>query len=313
MANHTVLIIGIEGFLGSRLAELFISQGDNVLGFDIAKREHPKKWDVITGNITDAQCIEDIFEKHQIHSIIHCGGISGPHVCNNDPVKVFDINFKGTLNLFEIARNRSFKGRIVFVSSSSVYGQAFEKSSCHTPVKESFPLLASEPYGCSKVACESLVRAYVKQGWGDILSLRVSIVYGPGRMTYCGITEMIKSALEGKPIRLHQGCDLPLPWVYIDDVCEAIKSALECPKEDIKEIDTLAYNVNGSTSPTFREMAQIIKKLIPSASIQETSDPDVYAMNARRMSIDSIQKDLGWKPQTSIEDGIKILLKSFQS
>ena len=116
------------------------------------------------------------------------------------------------------ARLRRLAGRIVFLSSRSAYGEAAEKASCVTPVVEELPLLASEPYGSSKVACEAMLRAYVRQQAVDAVALRVSIVYGPGRTTYCGITRMLQAALAGQPIPLDRGAEVPLPWVHIDDL-----------------------------------------------------------------------------------------------
>jgi UDP-glucose 4-epimerase len=305
----SVLITGSEGFLGLYLARLLQANGTKVVGLDVTASATPRPWPVITGDVTDQALIDRLFAEHQVTSVVHGGGVSGPHICNNFPARVFQINVLGTLNLFEVARLRKMPGRIVFFSSSSAYGEAAEKASCETPVVEGLPLLASEPYGASKVACESIVRAYVRQSGVDALSLRVSIVYGAGRTAYCGITRMVKAALDSEPIPLDHGCDLPLPWVSIDDVGQAVRRALEAPKQNLREADTLAYNVTGPGYPTFRDIARIIQQLVPGANTRETGEPDQYAMNARKMSLMAIQRDLGWEPRVSIEDGVRLLFK----
>jgi UDP-glucose 4-epimerase len=175
---------------------------------------------------------------------------------------------------------------------------------------EGLPLLASEPYGCSKVACEAIARAYVRQAGVDAVCPRVSIVYGAGRTAYCGITRMLQAALAGEPIPLDEGCDVPLPWVYIDDLCAALRAALATPRESLREVDTLAYNVTGPGYPTFREIATVIQRLVPGATVREAGEPDKYAMNARKMSLAAIRRDLGWEPGVGIEEGVTLLFRS---
>jgi UDP-glucose 4-epimerase len=300
------LITGVEGFLGRKLAHLLHSQGTPVVGLDVVEPAAERPWPVITGDVTDLALVERIFAEYDVQGVIHAGGISGPHICNNLPARVFDVNVLGTLNLFETARLRKIPGRIVFLSSSSTYGEAAEAASRVTPVVEGLPLLASEPYGCSKVCCEAMARSYAHQGV-DVVSLRISIVYGAGRTAYCGITAMLKAALAGEPIVLDRGCDVPLPWVYIDDVVEAIRAALEAPRDRIGETDTLAYNVTGPGYPTFREIAEIIRDLVPGTTVHEGDEPDKYAMNARKMSIEAISRDLGWEPRVAIREGVALL------
>jgi nucleoside-diphosphate-sugar epimerase len=305
----TVLITGSEGFLGLCLARLLQPNGTKVVGLDVVSGP-ARTWPVIVGDVTNRALIDEIFAKHGVTHVIHGGGVSGPHICNNFPARVFEINVLGTVNLFEVARLRKIPGRIVFISSSSVYGEAAEKASCETPVVEGQTLLASEPYGSSKVACEAAARAYVRQDGLDILCPRVSIVYGAGRTAYCGITRMVKAAAAGEPIPLDLACDMPLPWIYIDDLCAALKAALEVPRANIREADTLAYNVTGPGAPTFRQMALLIQKRVPGATIRETGEPDKYAMNARRMSLAASKRDLGWEPRVRIEDGIDLLFQA---
>jgi UDP-glucose 4-epimerase len=307
-----ILITGSEGFLGNRMAGLLHARGEQVVGLDVARGPGERSWPVLVGDVTDRALVEQVFADHGVTSIIHAGGVSGPHICNQDPARVFNVNVGGTLNLFEVARLRRMPGRLVFISSSSVYGEAAEAASVETPVVERLPLLASEPYGCSKVSCEAIARTYVQQSGVDAVCPRVSIVYGAGRTAYCGITRMVKCALAGEPIPLDEGSDVPLPWVYIDDLCAALLACLDAPKAAIGEVDTLAYNVTGPGYPTFREMATVIQQLVPGATLRETGEADKYAMNARKMSIFAIQRDLGWEPQVGIEAGVRRLFEALR-
>jgi nucleoside-diphosphate-sugar epimerase len=305
-----VLITGVEGFLGTHLARFLHGRGTPVVGLDVSPATGPRPWPVFAGDVADRALVERLFAEHEVTAVVHAGGISGPHVCNQDPARVFRVNVLGTLNLFEVARLRRVPGRIVFLSSSSAYGQAAEKASCVTPVVEELPLLASEPYGSSKVACEAMLRAYVRQQAVDAVALRVSIVYGPGRTTYCGITRMLQAACAGQPIPLDRGCDVPLPWVHIDDIITAMHTALTVPRERFTSGDLLAYNVTGPGYPTFREIAGIVQQLVPGARLTETGEPDKYAMNARKMSLAASKRDLGWEPRVGIAQGVRSLFET---
>jgi nucleoside-diphosphate-sugar epimerase len=303
-----VLITGIEGFLGRHLANKLHAADREVIGLDVAATDS-RPWPVYAGDVADLKLLDQLFAEHNVADIVHCGGISGPHVCNSDPARVFQVNVIGTLNLFETARQRDLGGRIVFASSSSVYGEAAEKASSKTPVTEDLPLLASEPYGCSKVACEGLLRAYVRQFDVDAVALRIAIVYGPGRTTYCGISQIIMAALAGEPILL-DGSDTALPLVHVDDVCAAIIASLDAPKENIQRTHSLAYNVTGPGHPTFAQIAGVVQSLTPAARVKYTGEPDKYAMNARKMSLSAIKRDLGWEPRVTIEEGVRSLAQA---
>src|SRR5262249_3777462 len=125
-----------------------------------------------------------------------------------------------------------------------------------------------------------------------------------------GMTGVVKAAAAGEPIPLDLGSDLPLPWVYIDDLCAALLAALEAPKAALREVETLAYNVTGPGYPTFREIARIVQRLVPGATIQETGAPDKAAMNAGKMWAVAIKRDLGWEPQVSIGEGVRRLFQA---
>jgi nucleoside-diphosphate-sugar epimerase len=306
----TVLITWINGFLGTHLARSLHGRGTKVVGLDVSQAMEPRPWPVVAGDVADRALVERLFAEHDVTAIVHGGGISGPHVCNQDPARVFRVNVLGTLNLFEVARLRRLPGRIVFLSSSSVYGEAAEQASCEIPVVEELPLLASEPYGGSKVACEAMLRSYVRQQGLDAVALRVSIVYGPGRSTYCGITRMLQAARAGEPIPLDRGADVPLPWVHIDDLVGALDTTLAVPRERFASGDLLAYNLTGPGYPTFRAIVGIVQQLVPGATRKETDESDKYAMNARKMSLAASKRDLGWEPRVSIAEGVRSLFEA---
>src|SRR5689334_11035065 len=97
----SILITGAEGFLGFNLAQRLYASGEQVVGFDIAAAAKSRPWPVIAGDVGDRALIETLFAEHRVTSVIHGGGVSGPHICNNFPARVFEVNVLGTLNLLE--------------------------------------------------------------------------------------------------------------------------------------------------------------------------------------------------------------------
>lgn len=309
----TVFIAGINGFLGTCIASALQSKGISVVGLDVAEPHANPPWPTHVGDVCDGAFVRRIMIDAKVSDVLHCGGISGPHVCNDDPPRVFNTNVGGTLGLFELAKELKIPGRVILFSSSSVYGRANEARSKSEPLAEGCALLASEPYGASKVASEAVLRAYADQEKIDAVALRISIVYGPGRTTYCGITNFIKCALAGQPLVLDQDCDLPLPWLHIGDAVDAVLAALDAPRDRIYNDGTYAYNVTGPGSPTFREIARSVADALPGTRIVEGSAPDKYAMNARQMALSAIKRDLGWEPRVSIEEGVRRLVESLSA
>lgn len=303
-----ILVTGVNGFIGRTFAGTARDRGHHVVGVDIGPAAAPG-WDHHELDVRDSDALHALLQREAITDIVHGGGISGPHVANENPPLVVDVNLVGTVGLFEAARRVGLPGRVVLLSSSSTYGRAWEERSLTRECVETDALLASEPYGSSKVASEALMRAYVDQFGLDAVALRISIVYGPRRTTYCGITEMIGQARERGVITLPRRADLPLPWVHIGDVGDALAAALSAPRENLGGDGVLAYNITGPGRPTFTQIATAIVAALPGTTVEHGDEPDAYDMNARSMSVAAAARDLHWRPRITIEAGVADLVR----
>ena len=305
-----ILITGVNGFIGRNVAAHALARGHHVVGVDTGPAADGHGWAHRELDVRDAAALRGVLEQESITDVLHGGGISGPHVANDDPPLVADVNIAGTVGLFEAARQVGLTGRVVLLSSSSTYGRAWEDSSLTRECTERDALLASEPYGSSKVASEAMMRAYIDEFRLDAVALRVSIVYGPRRTTYCGITEMIRQAQDSGVVRLHRQADLPLPWVHIDDVCAVVDAALAAPRENLVNGGVHAYNVTGPGRPTFVEIADAVVAMLPGTRVETGDEPDAYDMNARSMSVQAAGVDLGWVPRVTVQEGVRDLVRS---
>ena len=247
----SILVTGVNGMLGYPMALKFAKLGKRVVGLDIEIPSELEKMGIqlIKGDITQADLINDVIASNRVNSILHAGGISGPMLHKDDPYKVFDVNSNGTLNIAEAARRNDVK-RIVFLSSFVAYGEQKDRN----VVDESRMQYGSNSYAASKISAENILRSYRETHKLETVSLRLGAVYGPRRTTDCLVHRLIKNSINHEALELDFGKDWSRPYVYVDDVLNAIQLAFEVPSRNLKQN---AYNISGGIWPTISDIANI--------------------------------------------------------
>jgi UDP-glucose 4-epimerase len=178
MSSRKVLLTGGAGYIGSHTLILLIESGYEVVVFDnfsnaskesISRVEKivGQKIVVIEGDIRSREDLEKVFTQHTIDSVIHFAGLKAVGESVEKPLKYYDNNVNGTVILCEVMAKYNCKS-IVFSSSATVYGDP------HTvPIKENFPLSATNPYGRSKLMIEEILRdLYVSDKEWKVVLLR---------------------------------------------------------------------------------------------------------------------------------------------
>jgi nucleoside-diphosphate-sugar epimerase len=295
MAGDVALVTGANGLIGHALIRRLHDAGRAVVAMDrVAPSGLAPEVPVVIADLADAPRIAETMTRFAIGAVVHCGAISGPMVANDKPDLVFRVNVGGTMNVVAAAR-RAGVGRFVFVSSVAAYGGQPTQG----PVSESAPLLANDPYGASKVACEAILGAYRRAGL-DVVALRPTSVYGPRRTTDCAIRQMIWDAQAGRPTRFSFGPDARRQFVHVDDTVDAVARALDAPPRP-----RLAYNVSGDTWLTLGEIAAAVRRVLPQADVQFVP-PDAARDSAiGALDLGAAQRELGYAPRISLEDGIR--------
>lgn len=294
----TVLVTGSGGLIGWGMANLLWGHGRRVVGYDLAPpREGTPDWPMVTGDVRDAERLSWAVSEHEVLRVVHCGGISGPMVLPDDPAEVFEINVGGTVNVFEAARRFGLE-RVVFMSSNVAYGDV-----APGVIDESTELRATEAYGASKVACEAVMRSY-RADWGvDAVALRVGAVYGPRRTTFSQIREFLADALAGRPTVYAHGIGHCRPWLYVDDAVAAVVAALDAPAGAIRQPNA-AYNIAGDEWLPLDAVAEVVRKLLPAADIRLGEGVDPADQTRGPLDISAAERDLGWRPEVSLHDGV---------
>ncbi|MEE2602382.1 MAG: UDP-glucose 4-epimerase GalE [Pseudomonadota bacterium] len=159
----SVLVTGGAGYIGSHTVLLLLEAGYSVVvldnlsnssreSLDRVERLTGKSLEFIEGDIRDSDCLKKIFDGHDIASVIHFAGLKAVGESVAQPLRYYDWNVTGTLRLLEAMDNAGVR-TMVFSSSATVYGDP-----ASVPIREDFPLSATNPYGATKLHIEDMLR-----------------------------------------------------------------------------------------------------------------------------------------------------------
>lgn len=290
-----VLITGVAGFIGSRIAERFLQEGYEVIGIDdlsTGKIENiPEKSHFIKGDLARKETIALIPENCRI--ILHLAGQSSGEISFDDPQSDLRKNTMSTLNLIEYGIANKAE-RIVYASSMSVYGAVPDE-----PIKEKQEALPLSCYGVGKFSSENYLRVY--QNKLAFVALRMFNVYGPGQdlsnMRQGMVSIYLAQALKTGHIEVKGSTSRFRDFIYIEDVVEAWWRSATYP-------GVLNQNINIGTGQrtTIAELLQKICDNISGADFSVSGStpgdqngiyPDIEKLNTLLGMTNFVQLDTG--------------------
>jgi nucleoside-diphosphate-sugar epimerase len=197
--------------------------------------------------------------------------------------------------LLEILRDLKKPSRLVYVSSSMVYGDFLSPE-----VDElEHPKNPKDIYGAFKLAGEIVVAAYAKNYGIDTVVCRPSAVYGPTDTNARVIQKFVNAALQGKPLLLDGDGSMKLDFTYVEDAAQAIFFAATKPEAKNK-----IYNVTRGEGRSLKELTEIIRSHIPATKIEHREVPKYMPVRGA-LSIDRARRELGFVPQVTLEEGVR--------
>ena len=247
------VVTGGAGFIGSNIAKLLIKKGHDVIildNFNTGRKENLEsikdKIDLHIVDIRDKKIINEIINESD--GIFHQAALANVYESFSKSKEYFDVNVKGTKNIFEIAKENKIK--VVFASSSSVYGEVKIM-----PITENIDRNPIHPYGQTKLECEFLAKKFSKEGL-KVIGLRYFNVYGLGQNdAYAGvITKFLNKIKENKSPEIFGDGSQTRDFIFVKDVANANLSAME------SEINFEFFNIGSQKSISILELAQIIIK-----------------------------------------------------
>ncbi len=288
------VVTGAAGFIGSHLVRALLERGHEVVGWDAFTDSYDpalKEENAQGLPVERVDLVEDELDLVAADGVFHLAGQPGVRSFGGVFPTYVRQNVLASQRLFEAAI--SVGARVVFASSSSVYGDA---AAYPTP-EDTVPRPLS-PYGITKLAGEHLAYSYGREFGLDCVVLRYFNAFGPRQRPDMAFTRMVSHLAEGRPFELYGDGTQSRSFTYVDDVVEATILALEgSPAGSI-------YNVGGGAEVSMLEAIEVLGR-VAGRRLEVVRAPRVEG-DVRRTAADTtrIRGDLGWEPRTSFEDGL---------
>ncbi len=286
-------VTGAAGFIGSHLADALVARGDDVVGIDSFNDYYDpalKEENAAALDVRRLDLARDEIDLAGIDGVFHLAGQPGVRSFGDVFGLYVERNVLASQRLFEAAARDG--ARVVFSSSSSVYGEAE-----NYPTPEDAPPAPLSPYGITKLTCEHLVRAYARSFGLDAVVLRYFNAFGPRQRPDMAFAKVVNALASGSSFDLYGDGQQTRGWTYVADVVDATIRAMES--------GTGTYNVGGGLEASLRDAIGVLERL-GGRELDLREQPPVPG-DQRRTNADTtrIRSELGWAPETSLEDGLR--------
>jgi UDP-glucose 4-epimerase len=297
-------VTGGAGFVGNNIVKLLVSKGHDVVVIDnlhTGKKENLQEIieeiEFHNVDIRDFSKLESILEN--VDGVFHEAALTIVQESFQKEKEYFDVNVKGTENIFKIAKK--FKKKVVYASSSSIYGDTEE-----IPIKENFERKPINPYGQTKLEKEFLAEKYTKEGV-SIIGLRYFNIFGKGQTgSYAGvITQFIRKLKENKsPIIFGDGSQIR-DFIHVSDIAKANLSAM------LSETNSGFFNIGTGIPVKIKDLAKIMIKIYEKdfePIFQNALEGDVKKSQA---NTELAEKMINWKSEIKLEEGLKEFVNKY--
>jgi nucleoside-diphosphate-sugar epimerase len=297
------VVTGAAGFIGSHLAAALLGRGDHVIGVDAFTDYYPRArkqanlarllgHDGFTFLEADLAAAPLDFLVAGTSGVFHLAAQPGVRGSWGSTFAIYlRDNLLATQRLFEAAVRAGT--RVVFASSSSVYGNA----EAYPTSEDTVPRPVS-PYGVTKLCCEHLADAYRSSAGLDYVAMRYFTVYGPRQRPDMAVERIACALVDGGPFEVYGTGEQSRDVTYVDDAVTATLAAMDAAPAGA------VYNVGGGSETTLREIMDLCRQ-ITGGELNVRYAPGA-AGDVRRTAADTsrISDDVGWRPQTSLEEGL---------
>lgn len=311
---ESVLVSGGAGFIGSSITESLIQKGHKVIVLDdlstgklnnISHFSNGNNMVFIEGSILDFTLLENIISSHGVSLVSHQAARPSVARSIKEPVETVMVNVIGTVNLFHAAVKCGCR-RVVFASSSSVYGDSVE-----LPKRESMSLYPKSHYAASKAAKEMFASTFAAVYGIEIVGLRYFNVYGrrqdPMSDYAAVIPKFITKSLKNEPLPVEGDGLQTRDFTYIDDVVDANLKALMADN-----VSGMFFNVACGARINILQLATIIMEITQSNSGVIHMPPRPGDVRDSIADIELAGRHLDYYPAFNIRGGLEETVKWFK-
>lgn len=313
------LVTGCAGFIASKVAEMLLESGHEVVGIDNLNHAYDprlKQWrlEQLTQrarfcfypiDITDRGALEHLFEsesgsaKQQVAgrgpfaAVVNLAARAGVRPSVVDPWVYYQTNCDGTLNLLDCCRRFGVR-KFLLASTSSLYGG-------HNPVpyrEDTDTNRPLSPYAASKKAAETLTYTYHHLHGIDVSVVRYFTVYGPAGRPDMSIFRFIRWIAESEPVILYGDGTQERDFTYVDDIARGTVAAL-------RPLGYEVINLGGDRPVAISQIIDWISALVGKPPRLERRPPHPADVRATWAHIGKARSLLGWSPEVGIEEGLR--------
>lgn len=321
-----VLVTGAAGFIGFHLSQRLLARGDQVVGIDslndyydvnlkktrLARLQDHENFSFVQLDIADREGVAALFRREGFQRVVNLAAQAGVRYSIENPQAYIDANIVGFGNILEGCRHNQVE-HLAYASSSSVYG-ANEAQPFSERHNVDHPIAL---YAASKKANELMAHAYSSLYKLPTTGLRFFTVYGPWGRPDMALFLFTKGILDGEPIKIFNHGNMIRDFTYIDDIIEGVVRVLDNPAApnpawDGQQPDPATsyapyrvYNIGNNNPVKLMDFIEAIEKALGKKAIKNMMEMQPGDVPSTCADVSALQNDLGFKPDTSVEEGIQ--------
>jgi UDP-glucuronate 4-epimerase len=328
MSDQPILVTGAAGFIGFHVARLLLAEGRSVVGLDnlntyydpalkqarLKILREDQRFGFVQADLADRPSIAQLFAKHRFPAVVHLAAQAGVRHSIDHPHAYADANLEGFLNILEGCRHHQC-GHLLYASSSSVYG-ANTKLPFSVTDKVDHPISL---YAATKKANELMAHSYSHLYRLPATGLRFFTVYGPWGRPDMAVFMFAKAIIEGTPIKLFNHGRMRRDFTYVDDVARVVLRLIDrVPQGGFQEglqgsqqggeaggAPARIYNVGNNRPEELMHVVAVLEQELGRKAVKQMLPMQPGDVMETFADIDDLARDTGFRPQTSIEDGIR--------
>jgi UDP-glucuronate 4-epimerase len=316
MSDQTILVTGAAGFIGFHVARQLLAEGRNVVGLDNLNsyydpalkkarlnilRENAR-FSFVQTDLADRSSMAALFAKYRFAVVVHLAAQAGVRYSIDHPHAYVDANLEGFVNVLEGCRHNECR-HLIYASSSSVYG-------ANTKLPFSVEDKADHPvslYAATKKANELMAHSYSHLYRLPVTGLRFFTIYGPWGRPDMAIFLFTKAIVEGTPIKLFNHGKMRRDFTHIDDVTGVVLRLVDrIPQDNARPGHAPAqiYNVGNHHPEELTHVVALLEKELGRAAVKDMLPMQPGDVTETFADVGDLMRDVGFRPETSIEDGI---------
>jgi UDP-glucuronate 4-epimerase len=317
MSDKTILVTGAAGFIGFHIARQLAAEGRDVVGLDnlnshydpalkLARLEILRansRFSFLQADLADRPLVASLFAKHRFAVVIHLAAQAGVRHSIDHPHAYVDSNLEGFVNVLEGCRHNECR-HLIYASSSSVYGN-------NTKLPFSVDDNTDHPislYAATKKANELMAHSYSHLYRLPVTGLRFFTIYGPWGRPDMAVFLFARAIVEGKPIRLFNHGKMRRDFTYIDDVTRVVSRLVDrIPAADqgAEHAPARLYNVGNRRPEELMHLVALLEKELGRTAVKDMLPMQPGDVTETFADVGDLTRDIGFRPETSIEDGIR--------